>query len=153
MRYVNSLVDLAPGQYALCWCREQCSLHQAVVELGRLKMEGPESGQERVCVRGHPCALQEISGVGLEEGDAARVLLECGTNTPVARVPGSGIANTTDGETYTFGAQNLLAEASSGGLDVVFVFPIAKLCVAHSQYSLFRGEFAKFAVPVVAVLA
>lgn len=88
----------------------------AIVEFGQLEMEGPESGQERVCVRGHPCVLEEIIGVGLKRGDTVRVLLECGTNTPVAHVPGGGIASTTDGETYGFGVQPLFAEAANEAL-------------------------------------
>lgn len=118
LNYRDNLRAVRPAEYDLCWCDGQQSCIQGLwdsfsVRVGTMRLEGPESGQERSCARGKRCTFDAIDGLGLKAGDLVRVMLECGADAPVANMPGGGVANTSDGVTYNLGDGKLHAEVKS----------------------------------------
>ena len=49
-----------------------------MVTLGALQIVGPARQQRYTCVSGQTCALNDIAGHGLQEGDVFAVLDTCG---------------------------------------------------------------------------
>ena len=68
------------------------ALSDAVVQVGTLELQGPESGQEKKCARGETCSLDEIQGVALQSGDQIKVLTRLQPLSPDQGVGGKGRA-------------------------------------------------------------
>ena len=87
---------LRPAIYSVCWRRPTTTTEQDDnafrTEVGLLELEGPDSGQERACPRGEPCALDDVEGANLEEIDQIMLVFECGTSVTVAAAPNNGKA-------------------------------------------------------------
>jgi hypothetical protein len=84
------------GQYRLCWCSGgsdnngiaffRCTEPENVaVDFGELRLTGVDSfEQDRTCVSGLTCSIQNISGQHLSAWDRIWVLDTCGTSDLVA---------------------------------------------------------------------
>ena len=78
------VVTAAAGQYRLCWCGGQTGCtdaEQFKFDAGSFTLLGPGPlEQHRTCVSGQPCAIEGLTGIGLEDLNAGTfsVLETCG---------------------------------------------------------------------------
>ena len=84
------------------WCRGNCSLRDFTAIVGKLSVTGPEGAQEFDCIRGDPCKLERVDGIGLRTGDAVRVLLACGAHDTIPGMPSNGSAVAETDGVYRF---------------------------------------------------
>ena len=86
------------GEYRLCWCSVVNSCTNPAefnIDIGALIVTGPVSGLAATCVSGRRCAIADISGVYLQDGDSVMVLTACGGGLPIDGFPNG--ARTTTG--------------------------------------------------------
>ena len=78
------VVTAAAGQYRLCWCGGQTGCtdaQQFKFDAGSFTLLGPGPlEQHRTCVSGRPCAIEGLTGIGLEDlnGGTFSILDTCG---------------------------------------------------------------------------
>ena len=89
------LPDVSVGQYRLCWCSQlesgSCEPPFLSLDFGQLQVLGPSGGQEKTCVSGLTCVLDDLEGletVGGVEGEVM-VLETCGVGRSVDGFPGA----------------------------------------------------------------
>ena len=89
-------IATAAGQYRLCWCEQECTdALQFSFDAGSFMLLGPSPlDQHRTCVSGQPCAIEGLTGIGLQDlqGGSFSVLETCSTppwNPTFPPVPGS----------------------------------------------------------------
>ena len=80
---------VTPGMYYLCFCRRpnggdelictEYSIASFLGSVGIFTSRGPFTDQQFDCVIGVPCSLNNVHGVGLQEGDKLMILEECGS--------------------------------------------------------------------------
>jgi len=86
------------GEYRLCWCSVINSCTNPAefsTDIGALVVTGPVSGVAATCVSGRRCAIADITGVYLQDGDSVMVLTACGGGLPIDGFPNG--AKTTTG--------------------------------------------------------
>jgi hypothetical protein len=80
-RYYSTGVTTQGGEYRLCWCAggQGCSVPQAFgVDMGRITVSGPAPlTQDRTCVAGQSCILQNVLGHFLNKSDIVLALDTC----------------------------------------------------------------------------
>eukprot|EP00930_Biecheleria_cincta_P035475 TRINITY_DN24396_c0_g2_i1.p1 TRINITY_DN24396_c0_g2~~TRINITY_DN24396_c0_g2_i1.p1 ORF type:complete len:4398 (+),score=706.18 TRINITY_DN24396_c0_g2_i1:1156-13194(+) len=73
----------AAGTYRMCWCRPSASARGCsitddyVADIGPLTIVAPKLNHLRSCVRGQTCAIIDLEGYGLGDGDKVMVLKFC----------------------------------------------------------------------------
>ena len=81
------------GQYRLCWCGASassgCSGEDAfATDAGRISVLGPSPlQQDRTCISGRSCVVEDIIGVGLSTGNQAMILDTCSVASHLHRIP------------------------------------------------------------------
>ena len=128
-RWVSSPLQLAGGDYRLCWCAGEhfsCDTADSFrVDAGTLTVIGVAPiAQHRTCVSGRTCFLQEIAGYGLNAGDVLFAVETCGQASALARFPYAGrseLQRTSAGTTFS----SLERITSAGG--------VFRLCWCHSM--------------------
>ena len=83
-------VTSAGGQFKLCWCSAtlDCISHEDFrMAVGTLNLMGPTLFQDRTCISGRLCTLENLTTYLPTPGDSLVVLDTCGTNTVPHRLP------------------------------------------------------------------
>ena len=83
-------VTSAGGQFKLCWCSAtlDCTSHEDFrMAVGTLNLMGPTLFQDRTCISGRLCTLENLTTYLPTPGDSLVVLDTCGTNTVPHRLP------------------------------------------------------------------
>ena len=127
-RWVSSPLQLAGGDYRLCWCPGEhfsCDTADSFrVDAGTLTVIGVAPiSQHRTCVSGRTCFLQEIAGYGLNAGDVLFAVETCGHASALARFPYAGRSELQRSSGTTFSSLERIT--SAGG--------VFRLCWCHSM--------------------
>ena len=124
------------GDYRLCWCsgaaNQSCEVHPAVLnntpghghmlaapsfplDMGRLRIRGVAHHQDRTCVSGQVCSIDDILGTDLHSSDAVMALDTCGADKAIPRFAWAGLASTVsaNGTEFSWGMEPVTA---AGGL-------------------------------------
>ena len=128
-RWVSSPLQLAGGDYRLCWCSGQhfaCSTQVSFrIDVGMFSVIGVAPlSQHRTCISGHMCFVQEILGSGLSSDDVLFAAETCGQDNSLARFPFAGkssMQTTVAGTTFS----QLERITSAGG--------VFRLCWCHTS--------------------
>ncbi|CAK0799277.1 unnamed protein product [Prorocentrum cordatum] len=115
------VVSAEGGDYRVCWCRPSASLTGCAnsvdfaADAGQLTIVAPVLDHLRKCYRGAPCAIGDLEGFGLADGDLVRVLHTCagGDEALVAHWPDEGLSQAAEagGASVSWGAQPVWSEA------------------------------------------
>lgn len=131
----------AGGVYRLCWCGlGPCALPtDFAVDAGALTVLGPRPlDQDRTCVAGAACRLDDISAQGPLAGSVLLASSTCGMDGAVVpRLPAAGAS---DAGTWNFGWGNGVALTAAGG-----AYRLC-WCAAAGNASLACGVAAEFRV-------
>ncbi|CAJ1379513.1 unnamed protein product [Effrenium voratum] len=139
-------IDAKGDGYMLCWCAtggdpSLCSEPASfAVFAGRLRVLGPNSNQERRCAVGQLCAIRDIMGAGMLQGDRMMILSDCGRGAAVSGFPAAGILETSDGKDFAFignGSKRLMSVP--GFFRMCFCRPGVETCTVPSSFHAGAG--------------
>eukprot|EP00930_Biecheleria_cincta_P021843 TRINITY_DN16062_c0_g1_i2.p1 TRINITY_DN16062_c0_g1~~TRINITY_DN16062_c0_g1_i2.p1 ORF type:complete len:1086 (+),score=137.38 TRINITY_DN16062_c0_g1_i2:418-3258(+) len=86
-----------------------CGVGGFVATAGSLDITGPSGRQEVQCFRGQACSIRNLTGYGLKAGDRVTVVAQrCGSDEFMEGLPGTSIADTSNGVDYDFNDSALL---------------------------------------------
>jgi hypothetical protein len=138
-----------PGSYPLCWCRPTAppalgcnSVTDFRGVSGTLIVNGPNTGQNFVCIRGYPCTLSLI-GLAIDLGDSLDLQENtCGENEyEVSGFPQKYAYNSDVPRTFSWGETNV---QSLVGLYYVCWCSVTTNCTIAEEYRAEVGILAMY---------
>lgn len=135
-------VTAAGGEFRLCWCAAgfSCDRVQGFVDFGSLEIDGPTLEQDRTCVAGQTCRVDELLGTGLHVSDHVTVLNTCGTHAFVEGLPEGGSLSSSFNDTFALGFGPAKITAGGGEYRLCWC-GFNQDCSQPSQFRMDVGRF------------
>ena len=101
-------VTAAGGQFRLCWCSGICISHESFRMTGTLNLMGPTPlFQDRTCITGLLCTLENLTSYLPTPGDSLMVLDTCGLSDRPDRLPKGPFLTSSVLPTFSVGFQDI----------------------------------------------